>query len=307
MAASRSTSVPVLPTLLTAGNLACGVTAILCAASDHGLLFQGAVLVFAAMVFDMFDGKVARMTGTDGEFGAQLDSLSDVVSFGVAPAMLVHRAVLGENPGMVWGEGERLIWLLTVFYAVLTAIRLARYNVEHDEEATRDFKGLPSPGAAAMLCSWVMLEAWLMASDSSTGLLNYHTSILAHIGLPIEVWNAMVRLVLMSGMVLSGLLMISTMRFPHIGNTVLGGKQGLRSVILLLLGAGLVVIEPLYTLTAVTTGYILYGLIPGIIRGCRRWTAGRDLLEADEDDEDEASTGTPEQPDTKPAATPADS
>ena len=70
----------------------------------------------------------------------QADSLADIISFGAAPAMLVHRIVLGDQPDIVWGEGERLIWLLTVFYGVLTAIRLARYNVEHSEGETRHFR-----------------------------------------------------------------------------------------------------------------------------------------------------------------------
>ena len=66
-------------------------------------------------------------------FGAELDSLADVISFGIAPAMLVHRLVLGDQPEHAWGEGERLIWFLAVWYVVMTAIRLARYNVEHVE------------------------------------------------------------------------------------------------------------------------------------------------------------------------------
>jgi len=163
----RLKTLPVLPTLLTAGNLACGLTAILCAAShvpgavrgdwQHDWLFIGAVMVFVAMICDMFDGKVARMTRTAGPFGAELDSLADVVSFGVAPAILVHRLVLGQ-PGVL-AYGERLLWLVAVFFAVMAAIRLARYNVEHSDEATPWFRGMPSPGAAALVCSWVMFHA----------------------------------------------------------------------------------------------------------------------------------------------------
>ena len=117
----------------------------MCAA--NGRLELGAWLIFAAMFCDLFDGKVARMTKTDGEFGVQLDSLADVVSFGVAPALLMHRYVL-DGPGIL-GEGERIVWAIAIWYAVLTAIRLARYNVEQHSGATKTFRGLPSPGAAS--------------------------------------------------------------------------------------------------------------------------------------------------------------
>ena len=146
--------------MLTAGNLASGISAIMCAA--HNMLGIGAALVFFAMICDLFDGKVARMTGTDGAFGAELDSLADVVSFGVAPAMLLHRLVLGESG--VWGDGERLIWLVSVVYAVFTAIRLARYNVESEEGGGGTmFKGLPAQ-AAAVLCSWILFTDFLRMS-----------------------------------------------------------------------------------------------------------------------------------------------
>jgi len=288
-------SLPVLPTLLTAGNLVCGLTAIFCGVSDHNLLFEGAVLVFAAMACDMLDGKVARLTGSAGEFGAELDSLADMVSFGVAPAMLVHRLVLGDNPTRVWGDGEQLIWLIAVFYAVMTALRLARYNVEHsNEQATSAFRGLPSPGAAAFLCSWVLFYAWLqrrMLDEGSSALT---------LSLEWAVWDHLLRLLLSGSMPLMALLMVSSIPFPHVGNTILREQIRLRHLILLLLAIGALVMFPVYGLVLGTSLYVILALARGLPAVARRWGHGRDLLDEDEDDaEGAAETGTP---DTDPPA-----
>lgn len=271
---------PVLPTLLTAGNLACGVTAIFCAASSHGLLLIGSVLIFAAMLCDMLDGKVARMTGTTGEFGAELDSLADVISFGVAPAMLVHRAVLGVHPGAIWGEGEQWIWLLAVFYAVMTAIRLARYNVEgqaEDEAPTTSFRGLPSPGAAALLCAWVLCYAWYNHDRYEATWLAAHLDYAAF-DLLLRWWMAAL-------LALCAFLMVSSIRFPHLGNTLLAGKITLRRLMLLLLGIGVVAMKPQWGLALLTSGYVLIGFGQGFPQVLARWRAGHDLMEEDDPDE----------------------
>lgn len=297
---------PVFPTILTAGNLACGVSAILCAMSSHGdngLLFQGAILVFAAMVFDMFDGKVARMTGTDGEFGAELDSLADVVSFGVAPAMLVHRLVLGGQPNLVFGEGERLIWCVAVFYAVMTALRLARYNVEHSEEATTAFRGVPSPGAAALLCSWVGLYGYL-AAPGEGGVARFHESILrTGLHLRFETFETWVRWGLVGGTVVAALLMVSTIRFLHVGNSLLAGRIRLGRMVLLLVLLALLIAKPWYVLVVGTTLYVGIGAGMGVVSFL--WRLRRNRLEQalaeledgiGEDDEPPPAEGAPPRP-----------
>lgn len=268
---------PVLPTLLTAGNLACGVTAILCAA--HDMLGIGALLVFVAMFFDMLDGKVARMTGTDGEFGAELDSLSDVVAFGVAPAMLLHRLVLGESG--VWGEGERLIWMVSVLYPVLTAIRLARYNVEHESGPTDVFRGLPSPGAAAVVCSWILLYGFL--SWERDGVANFDTTFLVRF-MEIEDLRQLMGLMLMPVGLLLAVLMVSTIPFMHVGNKLLSGTITFRRLILMILILASLIVWHVWTLALVTTGYVLLSLFPGLIAVVRAWSEGRQFL--DEDDEE---------------------
>ena len=287
----RLKTLPVLPTLLTAGNLACGVTAILCAA--HGRLELGAILIFAAMVCDLLDGKVARLTKTSGPFGAELDSLSDLVSFGVAPAVLVHRLVLGE-PG-VFDPGQRILWFITVFAPVMAAIRLARYNVESHEGPTSHFRGLPSPGFAAVICAWIIIHEeftsqladWgLVTTGHYTGLINLDPFRFGALG------------VLFTG----SLLMVSNLPYPHVGNTMLG-RISFTSFIVLLLLIVLLVSYPAITLLVVTTGYLLSGLGLAALRARQNWARGRDTLadDADDDAEDAGSSAVPVLPDDGPA------
>lgn len=291
----RLLRVPVLPTLLTCGNLMCGVTAVLCAAAatgqDYGQLHLGALLVFAAMVFDMFDGKVARMTHCEGPFGAELDSLADVISFGVAPAMLVHRLVLGKNPSDIWGEGETFIWILSVVYVALTAIRLARYNVEHSDMPTNRFRGLPSPGAAAMLCGWVLLVVHY-APESA-----YHGSLMDHLGMANATFLACTRYFLILAMLLAATLMVSPFPFIHVGNTLLSGQIGFRRLTLLLLLGGLLFARPYYAVAGAVTVYVGLGTVMGLARLGLAWHRWRKVL-AEEDDDDDDDELPPAQPGT---------
>ncbi len=270
----RLKTLPVLPTLLTAGNLACGITAILCAA--HNLLELGAFMVFLAMICDMFDGKVARMTNTAGPFGAELDSLSDVVSFGVAPAILMHRLVLGE-PG-VFDHGQRLLWFITVLYPIMAAIRLARYNVEHSNEPAPYFRGLPSPGAAALVCAWIILQPHQDVIPSLTLGAGYKYTGLENLD-PI-------RWIVIGLTFLSAMLMVSTIRFPHVGNTLFG-RLGFRTIIIGMLLAGLLVLFPYWFLAVLTSGYVLFGLGLSLPDMWRKWRAGHNPLDEPEDDEAE--------------------
>lgn len=262
----RLKSLPVLPTLLTAGNLGCGVTSIIFA--FHGDVVFASYLIFIGMLCDMLDGKMARMTNTEGEFGAELDSLADVVSFGVAPAMLIHNLVLPDSTS--WESA----WFITVVYPVFAAIRLARYNVEHGEEVEdTHFKGIPSPGAAALICSWVISYDRFGGQEyfAAQGLLS------------------LVHYALLTVAVCMGLLMVSNIRFPHVGNTVLAGRMGFKKfIILLFLICALLSTVGWHTLAVLTTAYVLYGLIPGMLSAIKKWSAGKSLL--DDDDDFEAST-----------------
>jgi CDP-diacylglycerol--serine O-phosphatidyltransferase len=167
----------VLPTLLTLGNAACGFGAITYAArvgpdppAGDQFLFISAVLIFLAMLFDMLDGSVARLARQTSDFGAQLDSLCDAVSFGVAPAFLMLRllhsmeadstavagaALLEERFRPFFEYPSRLLWVIGCLFALCALLRLARFNVETDEEDSHTFfSGLPSPAAAATIASF---------------------------------------------------------------------------------------------------------------------------------------------------------
>lgn len=145
---------PVLPTLLTLGNAFCGFASITYAAkvgpeaaeAAGGHLFAAAIWIFLAMFFDVLDGSVARWTNQTSEFGSQLDSLCDVVSFGLAPAFLMLQFSGEYHP--------RVVWVAALLYLLCAVLRLARFNLETEEQASSEFSGLPSPAAAGVLASF---------------------------------------------------------------------------------------------------------------------------------------------------------
>lgn len=207
----------VLPTMLTLGNAACGFGSITFAAKvgpedmGGGHLFVAAMLIFVAMIFDMLDGTVARWTKAASEFGAQLDSLCDAISFGVAPAFLMLR-FCQETP-------SRWLWVIALLYALCAVLRLARFNVETDEDDAHDsFSGLPSPAAAGMVASLPLtargISNWAHA-DYGEMVVNATQVILPFITLAVAV------------------LMVSRIRYPHLFNQWFRGRRSRRHVLLL--------------------------------------------------------------------------
>lgn len=136
-----------LPSLLTTGNLFCGFLTLVLASQSR--FTEAAVAIFVAMVMDMLDGKVARLTKTTTQFGVEFDSLADVVSFGVAPAYLLYALVLGPL--------GRAAWLGAFLFVICGALRLARFNVSSGVTDRRYFVGLPIPAAAGIVASVVLL------------------------------------------------------------------------------------------------------------------------------------------------------
>ena len=137
----RGTSI--LPSLFTTGNLFLGFWAIVKA--FDGQAVEAAPLIAFAILLDMLDGRIARLTGTTSEFGAELDSLADAISFGVAPALLAYRWALDDIP--------RLGWLACFLFAMCGVLRLARFNVQKHSTDMRYFVGLPIPAAAGQLAA----------------------------------------------------------------------------------------------------------------------------------------------------------
>ncbi|OGT18718.1 MAG: CDP-diacylglycerol--serine O-phosphatidyltransferase [Gallionellales bacterium RIFOXYB12_FULL_54_9] len=146
----RRRGIYLLPNLFTTGALFAGFYAIVQAMNSK--FEYAAVAIFIAMVLDGLDGRVARMTHTQSEFGAEYDSLSDMVSFGVAPSLVAYEWAL-KGLGK-WG------WFAAFIYCVATALRLARFNTNHEVIDKNYFQGLPSPAAAALVAGfvWVMLD-----------------------------------------------------------------------------------------------------------------------------------------------------
>ena len=146
-AKQRGRGVYLLPNAFTTAALFCGFYAIVMAMDQQFL--KAAIAIFGAMVLDSLDGRVARMTNTQSEFGAQYDSLSDMISFGAAPALVAYEWTLR-------GMGK-LGWLGAFIYCAGAALRLARFNTNIAVVDKRYFQGLPSPAAAALIASFVLL------------------------------------------------------------------------------------------------------------------------------------------------------
>jgi len=207
--------IAVVPSLITLGNLLCGLGAILCASAEVSPIeaevnFElAALLIFAAMVFDALDGILARAAKATTDFGAQLDSLCDVVSFGVAPAVLVHRMytyrmLLGDPALHLPSEA---VWLFSAMFAVGAALRLARFNVETspDPEAHETFKGLPSPGAAGLIAGLIVMNR------------SFHGEFIVAL-LPIAA-------------VVGGALMVGSIRYTHVLSRILRGNKPFHYVV----------------------------------------------------------------------------
>lgn len=139
--------VNILPSLLTIGNMYCGLLSILY--TLNGEFKSAGWMILLALLFDGSDGHIARLTKSTSNFGKELDSLADVVSFGVAPAILVYKSILFDFQKIG-------IFLVTV-YAITGALRLARYNTQSGM-AVKSFTGLPIPGAGCLIASFVLLK-----------------------------------------------------------------------------------------------------------------------------------------------------
>lgn len=257
----------VLPAMFTLLNGLAGFAAIHFAAKEElgttlqrgqaGNLQAAAWLIFAAMLCDMLDGRVARMTRSTSDFGAQLDSLCDIISFGVAPALLVVRCSVSILRSQVeYLPIERIIWCIAAVFVACVALRLARFNVETEasESSHRDFRGLPSPGAAASIAATVLL--FMHIRDARFSWLPDRS-----------LWLGMsCTLPLLT--LATAFLMVSRFRYPHIVNQYIRGRRPIQYLVKLLVVTLAAVINPFVTLAAAAT---LYVLLPPIRSSWRAW------------------------------------
>jgi CDP-diacylglycerol--serine O-phosphatidyltransferase len=269
-------SVYFLPSKATLGNAVCGFAAIYIAGLEsgardpltdwfyHSRFLAAAYMIFVAMIFDGIDGRLARFTRHTTDFGGQLDSLADVISFGAAPAFIALQLFKSYHPDIIPGF-SRLIWAVGALYLSCAAMRLARFNVsnEHGEQHHFSFLGLPSPGAAGAVAALILMQQDL-ASDPWHGhlptLATTLSSILIYV-LPIVV-------------LATGLLMVSNIRYPHIINRYLKGKKSMARLIYVVVLVLLIVVAHRYILGVGCLLYALWGPISyGYLRARRSFSA----------------------------------
>lgn len=253
-----------LPSLATLGNACAGFAAIYVATLSPDLLptdpqplrsfrvdpitafftqhqFVAAVYLIAlAMIFDALDGRLARITRHTTDFGGQLDSMADMVSFGVAPAILALRVFKfdgAEVPLIV----SRLVFAAGMMYVACAALRLARFNVanEHGEQHHMSFLGLPSPGAAAAVMGLILMQQDLLAEARlQTGTF---ADVLHLLGTVATVLVPVVTLA-------AGLLMVSELRYPHVVNRLLRRRKSLGMLVLAVAVLALLIVQHRYVL-----------------------------------------------------------
>jgi CDP-diacylglycerol--serine O-phosphatidyltransferase len=254
-----------LPNLLTAGNLFCGFVALTKIVEANlepdatgfvnwmPIKFALAAILLAC-IFDLFDGRVARMGGHESPFGREFDSLADLISFGVAPAFLVHRVVLHD---VLPDEYAELGWFIASIYLICGAFRLARFNclsAMNAPGAGKDFLGFPIPSAAGLVASLTLFIIKLNEKEKDLGHWGYL--------LPVV-------LVFLSAM------MVSEVRYPSFKSLGLRSTTTFLKVIVAALFVGLILIlreKILYfVLPLFFTAYLIYGFVrPHISRAWRR-------------------------------------
>jgi len=219
----KSRGIYLLPNLFTTAGLFAGFYAIVAAIS--GNFESAAIAIFIAMVMDGLDGRIARMTNTQSAFGAEYDSLADMVSFGLAPALVIFQWSLLDM--------GKFGWMVAFVYTACAALRLARFNTQIGIEDKRYFQGLPSPAAAAILAGWV----WLGSTSS------IDNSILTGVALPLTF--------------ACGILMVSTVRYHSLKDLDLRGKVPFVVLLVIVLILALVANDPPLVLFVT---FFLYGL-----------------------------------------------
>ena len=260
-----------LPNLMTAGNLFCGFAAVIkCIqarlitdageyASLHAgqswmtLYTQAVWLILAAVIFDSLDGRLARLGGRTSLFGAEFDSLADVISFGFAPTLMVFFLILAPREEYQWFR--ELGWLIAFVYLLCAAVRLARFNVitnpllhRETADSSKDFVGLPVPAAAGTVVSLVLFLLNLTANDKS-----------------LQRWTLTLPLLL----VLISFLMVSTIRYPSFKQVDWQFKTRVRTFVLVFIAAVLIWRLQEIAFLFLFLGYIGYGLFAHYQRGVR--------------------------------------
>jgi len=215
----------ILPNLFTTGNLFCGFWAIISVLDEK--FVYAAVAILLACVFDILDGKVARLSGATSKFGVQYDSLADLVSFGIAPAMLAFSWAL--RPYGKFG------WLAAFVFVACGALRLARFNVLSSSGEVKYFKGLPIPAAASMVALTILLYLRLI-----------ETGWVKDIIILVMIW-------------VLAFLMVSNIRYFSFKELDLSKRKPFNLFILIILTMIVIVMEPVIVLSGLILVYVFSG------------------------------------------------
>lgn len=231
----RLKTIALLPSMITLINGILGFTAIGLMSRGPNYYAAAAYMIFYAMIADMLDGRVARISKTTSSFGGQLDSLCDVISFGAAPAFLMlslllhhHHQLVGSAELFLGDFFERFIWLAAITYLSCAAVRLARFNVENEEDETShmSFSGLPSPASAGVIAALVLYSEYLLHdSAASTALFQFLHAAILYV-LPFVTFAC-------------AFLMVSRMRYPHLFNRIFRGRKPLTYLYFAIFVAGM--------------------------------------------------------------------
>lgn len=232
----RGRGIYLLPNLFTTAALFAGFYAVL--AAMNGQFEKAAIAIFLAMILDGLDGRVARMTNTQTAFGAEYDSLSDMVAFGLAPSLVMYEWSLSSL--------GKLGWMAAFIYTAGAALRLARFNSRLDTADKRFFTGLPSPSAAAILAGfvWVAVDNALPGQDLA--------------------WLA---LVLTAG---AGLLMVSNILFHSFKQIDFKGKVPFFGIVAVMLAFAVILSEPPLVLFVIFLAYTISGPVLALNRLVKR-------------------------------------
>lgn len=266
-----------LPNLMTAGNLFFGFMAIL-------NIFEGTIIrrtgdagwerfyemslycILGAFICDMLDGRLARLGGQESPFGREFDSLADIVSFGVAPALLLFKIVLYELP-------NRVGWFIAFIYLACGALRLARFNVlaaDPETKAMKEFRGFPIPAAAGLIASITLLLLHAYEKVDQIGNWKYLLAAL---------------------MLFLSFMMFSKVSYPSFKALDWRTRRPLRQVVLIIVILGVAMLNYTVSLALAFTGYLLYGFLRPYLS--RQWRPGPDIEEDGEESAEEPPAKTP--------------
>lgn len=246
---SRNRWLKWVPNALTLGNSLCGFAAILYTLQVYEkdcpiekVFLISAFLILGAMIFDAFDGYAARLLNAASVHGIQMDSLADMVTFGVAPATVV--AVMAHTLSVLQPRQFILVWCLCAVYLGCAALRLAKYNVHAmlEKKSSEKFSGLPSPGAAGAVCSVIIFYAVdgdRYALQNLIKFLPYYAAVL-------------------------GLLMVSPIQYQHFGKWIFSIPRHKKRIIIVLAVIAAACFEPALVILILVNGYVIWAPIVAV-------------------------------------------